>query len=167
MRFHPILKRRILHSGVDMVAPTGTPVRATLDGKVTFKGRRGGYGNLVILDHDGGLKSYYAHLSRFARHLRKGKKVRQKQVIAYVGSTGRSTGPHLHFGLKKGGKFVDPLAFRVRPGRPVPARYRTALRRISRERRRRMRRLVVWPLDDLPAHVPKKEILDLTGADEL
>ncbi len=166
MRFHPILKRNILHAGVDMVAPTGTPVRATLEGKVRSVGNRGGYGKLVVLDHGDGLQSYYAHLSRYARGLRKGQKVRQKQVIGYVGSTGRSTGPHLHFGLKKGGKFVDPLAFRVRPGRPVPARYRATLRRISRQRRRRMQRLVVWPLSDVPAYVPKK-VLDLATEEHL
>jgi murein DD-endopeptidase MepM/ murein hydrolase activator NlpD len=166
MRLHPILKRNILHAGVDLVAPTGTPVRATLAGKVRSVGRRGGYGKLVVLEHGDGLKSYYAHLSRYARGLKKGQKVRKKQVIGYVGSTGRSTGPHLHFGLKKGGKFVDPLAYRVRPGRPVPARYRATLRRISRQRRRRMQRLVVWPLSDVPAYVPK-QVLDLATEEHL
>lgn len=107
-RKHPIFGNNRPHLGVDYGAPTGTPVKAVGDGTVTVRGWVGGYGNQVALRHAAGLESMYSHLSGFARGLTKGTKVRQGQVIAYVGSTGQSTGPHLDFRLKQGGKFIDP-----------------------------------------------------------
>lgn len=107
-RKHPIFGNRRPHLGVDYGAPTGTPVKAVGEGVVIVRGWVGGYGNQVALRHAAGLESMYSHLSGFARGLKKGSKVRQGQVIAYVGSTGQSTGPHLDFRLKQGGKFVDP-----------------------------------------------------------
>lgn len=107
-RKHPIFGNNRPHLGVDYGAPTGTPVKAVGEGTVVVRGWVGGYGNQVALRHAAGLESMYSHLSGFASGLRKGSKVRQGQVIAYVGSTGQSTGPHLDFRLKQGGKFIDP-----------------------------------------------------------
>lgn len=145
MRFHPVLRRMAHHAGVDLAAPTGTPVRACLDGKVLFTGVRGAYGNLIILDHGDGLHSYYAHLHGFRAGLRVGMEVKQRSTIGYVGSTGRSTGPHLHFGLQQRGKFVDPLAYRIRPGAPAPPRHRASVAALIRERTRRIGLIPILP----------------------
>jgi murein DD-endopeptidase MepM/ murein hydrolase activator NlpD len=139
-RMHPILRRIHPHNGVDYAAGTGAPVWATADGTVTFAGERGANGNLISLRHENGYESFYAHLSRFARGLDRGDTVEQRQVIGYVGSTGRSTGPHLHFGLKRDGRFVDPLVEINGPGRmmnrqSLPA-FRTHTQRLQRELRR-------------------------------
>ncbi|HEX5097980.1 MAG TPA: M23 family metallopeptidase [Polyangiaceae bacterium] len=106
-RMHPILKKVTPHLGTDFGAPTGTPVYATAPGTVTFVGARGPAGNLVKLEHAGGIETGYAHCSRFAEGLKAGDKVKRLQLIAYVGSTGRSTGPHLHFSASKNGEFFD------------------------------------------------------------
>lgn len=100
------------HDGVDFAAPTGTAIRATRDGVVEFAGPRGGYGNTVVVDHGDGTKSLYAHAS--ALLVREGESVRKGAEIAQVGSTGRSTGPHLHFEVRKDGEPVDPAAL-LRP----------------------------------------------------
>lgn len=121
MRFHPVLKRKALHNGIDYAAPSGTVVKAAATGTVTFAGPKGANGNLLVLQHAQGYESFYAHLSRFASGLKAGAKVTQRQVIAYVGSTGRSTGPHLHFSLKRGGKFIDPAAQLNGAGLPMAA----------------------------------------------
>ncbi len=114
-RKHPILGVTRPHLGVDLAAPTGTPVRAVADGKVTFKGKRGGYGKQVILAHRNSYKTYYGHLSGFPRGLGRGDQVKQKQIIGYVGSTGLSTGPHLDYRLKRGERFLDPFATKFKP----------------------------------------------------
>ena len=132
-RMHPILRRIVPHQGVDYSAGSGTPVWAAADGTVTFVGPRGANGNLVSLRHDNGYETHYAHLSRFASGLARNATVRQRQVIGYVGSTGRSTGPHLHFGLKRNGRFVDPQAELNGPGRMLPAAYLARYRRHVRE----------------------------------
>jgi murein DD-endopeptidase MepM/ murein hydrolase activator NlpD len=106
-RWHPILHRYRPHLGVDFGARRGTPLLAVNAGKVIFSGRKGGYGNVVKIKHRGGYVSLYAHQSRI--RVKKGQQVKKGQVIGYVGSTGRSTGPHLHFGLYKNGRAVDPL----------------------------------------------------------
>jgi murein DD-endopeptidase MepM/ murein hydrolase activator NlpD len=121
MRFHPVLKRKQLHNGIDYAASSGTPVHAAAAGTVTFAGPKGANGNLVVIAHAQGFESFYAHLSRFATGLKSGARVKQRQVIAYVGSTGRSTGPHLHFSLKKSGKFLDPASQLNGPGLPMSA----------------------------------------------
>jgi murein DD-endopeptidase MepM/ murein hydrolase activator NlpD len=118
MRFHPVLKRKKLHNGIDYAASSGTPVRAAAAGTVTFAGPKGANGNLVVIAH---AQSFYAHLSKFATGLKAGAKVKQRQVIAYVGTTGRSTGPHLHFSLKKAGQFLDPATQLNGPGLPMTA----------------------------------------------
>lgn len=108
-RKHPVLKRIMPHLGVDFAANTGTPVAAAADGTVAFVGNKGPNGNLISIRHAKGFETHYAHLSRFVRGLKAGMKVRQRQVIGYVGSTGRSTAPHLHFAVEKSGKMIDPL----------------------------------------------------------
>ncbi len=108
-RWHPILHRYRAHLGVDFGARRGTPVRAAGSGRVLFAGRKGGYGNTVIILHKNGYKTLYAHLSKFRRGIYRGRYVHQGQVIGYVGSTGLSTGPHLHFGLYKDERAINPL----------------------------------------------------------
>ncbi len=105
-RAHPILGYLRMHSGIDFAAPTGTPIRAVTDGTVSFSGWHGGHGNYVKLSHADNIGTGYGHMSKIA--VRKGQKVTRGQVIGYVGSTGLSTGPHLHYELFRGGKAVDP-----------------------------------------------------------
>lgn len=107
-RYHPVLKRYRVHLGVDYGAPKGTPIKSAGDGSVKFVGTKGGYGKVVIISHGGGYETLYAHTSGFAKGLKVGQKIKQSQVIAYVGSTGMSTGPHLHFGLYRNGTAVNP-----------------------------------------------------------
>ncbi|MGB9130354.1 MAG: peptidoglycan DD-metalloendopeptidase family protein [Thiobacillus sp.] len=116
-RKHPIYGFHRAHTGVDFGAPTGTRVKATGDATVVFAGRRGGYGNLVILRHHNGFETYYAHLSAFASGIRTGRAVTQGQVIAYVGTTGASTGPHLHYEVRIAGRPQNPMAIKL-PGSP-------------------------------------------------
>ncbi|NQY74071.1 MAG: peptidoglycan DD-metalloendopeptidase family protein [Candidatus Margulisbacteria bacterium] len=108
-RRHPILKRRLLHTGMDFAAPTGYRIRASDSGIIIFAGRWGGYGNATIIDHGQNITSVYAHQSRIV--VRKGDTVNKGQVIGYVGSTGYSTGPHLHFEIRKYGKPVNPSPY--------------------------------------------------------
>ncbi|MCT4626430.1 M23 family metallopeptidase [Halodesulfovibrio sp.] len=108
-RNHPVLKRRILHKGIDYAAPTGTPIHAAADGTIEFVGRKGGYGKHIAMRHDKSTKTTYSHLHKYKKGLKSGAKVKAGDVIGYVGSTGRSTGPHLHFEVHKNGKAVDPL----------------------------------------------------------
>jgi murein DD-endopeptidase MepM/ murein hydrolase activator NlpD len=107
-RYHPILKRYRAHLGVDFAAPRGRRVNATADGKIIHKGRKGGYGKTIMIRHKNGLKSLYAHLNSFNKKIKVGSYVKQGQFIGRVGSTGRSTGPHLHFGLYKNGRAINP-----------------------------------------------------------
>jgi murein DD-endopeptidase MepM/ murein hydrolase activator NlpD len=108
-RHHPLLGFTRMHTGVDFPAPPGTPVLAAGDGRVAQAGRRGGYGNWVKITHSGALATGYAHLKRIAPGIRRGVRVHQNQVIGYVGSTGLSTGPHLHFELRRNGRPINPL----------------------------------------------------------
>ncbi|SET32706.1 peptidoglycan DD-metalloendopeptidase family protein [Stigmatella erecta] len=108
-RFHPVLKYLKNHNGVDYGTPIGTPVWAVADGTVTTAAHTGAGGNTVCVRHTNGFETCYLHLSKFGAGVRAGSRVSQKQVIAYSGNTGRSTGPHLHFALKRGGQFVNPL----------------------------------------------------------
>ncbi|MCB1428107.1 MAG: M23 family metallopeptidase [Nitratireductor sp.] len=108
-RVDPFFGRAAMHSGTDFRAPTGTPARATADGTVIDAGRNGGYGNMVEIDHGGGLTTRYAHLS--AIKVKTGQKVKRGEVVGLVGSTGRSTGPHLHYEVRKGGQAIDPARF--------------------------------------------------------
>jgi len=116
MRRHPILGYNRSHQGVDFGAGHGTPVLAAGDGVVAMAGRNGGYGNWLQIKHSGGWDTGYAHLSRFANGVRPGARVRQGQVVAYVGSTGMSTGPHLHYETFQNGRRVNPLSVKVPQG---------------------------------------------------
>ncbi len=107
-RMHPVLHTTRAHLGIDYAAPTGTPVWAAASGVITHRGDGGGAGNLVMLRHDGGIETAYMHLSKFAQGQRVGQRVAAKTVIGYVGATGLATGPHLHFGVKQRGAFIDP-----------------------------------------------------------
>ncbi len=122
-RRHPILNKIRAHKGVDYAAPRGTPVKATGDGKVLFRGTKGGYGRTVILQHGGRYQTLYAHLSRYARGLRPGKRVRQGQVIGYVGSSGLATGPHLHYEFRVNGVHRNPLTVKLPDAAPLPRKY--------------------------------------------
>ncbi|MDD9938323.1 MAG: peptidoglycan DD-metalloendopeptidase family protein [Myxococcales bacterium] len=136
-RKHPILKRIVPHNGVDYAASPGTTVWAAADGTVTFAGVRGANGNLIALRHEGGYETYYAHLLRIGRGIKKGVKVEQRQPIGAVGSTGRSTGPHLHFALKRRGRFINPEKQLNGPGKPLPAslmpRFKRTVRALKKE----------------------------------
>jgi murein DD-endopeptidase MepM/ murein hydrolase activator NlpD len=107
-RMHPVLHSVRAHLGIDYAAPTGTPVWAAAGGVITQRGDAGGAGNLVILRHDGGIETAYMHLSKFAQGQKVGQHVAAKTVIGYVGATGLATGPHLHFGVKQNGNYIDP-----------------------------------------------------------
>jgi murein DD-endopeptidase MepM/ murein hydrolase activator NlpD len=124
-RFHPVLKKRRPHNGVDFGAPTGTPVHAVGDATVTWAGPNGGHGRFVKLDHAGPYETSYSHLSRVS--VRKGQRVRQGDIIGYVGSTGLATGPHLHYQFWVSGKYVNPLTVPLpKGGEEVPAKDRRA-----------------------------------------
>jgi murein DD-endopeptidase MepM/ murein hydrolase activator NlpD len=119
-RMHPVLHVLMPHNGVDFASPVGAPVYATAPGVVASVGNGGPCGNMVQIDHAGGITSVYCHLSRFAAGLHPGQRVESRQLIAYVGQTGRVTGPHLHFGIKKNGVFIDPMTLRLDGVRVVP-----------------------------------------------
>lgn len=116
-RLHPVLGYSRLHQGTDFAAPSGTPIMAAGFGTVVFAGRHGGHGNYIKLRHQGGYDTAYAHLSGYARGLKVGARVNQGQVIGYVGSTGLSTGPHLHYEVYAGGKAVNPASAKLPVGR--------------------------------------------------
>jgi murein DD-endopeptidase MepM/ murein hydrolase activator NlpD len=119
MRIHPLLGYSKMHTGVDFGAPYGTPIRAAGDGEIQQAGRENGYGNAIIISHSDHMQTLYGHMSRFAAGIREGVHVNQGQVIGYVGSTGRSTGPHLHFEVRLNDKPVNPLAVRPTGGRQL------------------------------------------------
>ncbi|EBA05756.1 peptidoglycan DD-metalloendopeptidase family protein [Sagittula stellata] len=111
-RHHPILKQVRNHDGVDWAAPTGTPIVSAMNGTVEYAGPGGGYGNVIYIDHGNGQQTRYAHMSKYGA-FKKGDRVKAGDVIGYVGTTGRSTGPHLHFELRVNGTPVDPLSYRA------------------------------------------------------
>lgn len=108
-RYHPVLKRYRAHLGTDFAAPRGRKIYAAGDGRIEFIGRRGGYGKTIIINHRNGYKTLYAHQNGFRKGLKRGRNVKKGQHIGYVGSTGLSSGPHLHLGLYKNGRAVNPL----------------------------------------------------------
>jgi murein DD-endopeptidase MepM/ murein hydrolase activator NlpD len=118
-RYHPVLKRRMPHYGVDYGAPVGTPVLVTADGVVALAGRNGGAGNMVRVRHPNGYETNYLHLSRFGPGIRRGVRVTQGQVIGYVGSTGLSTGPHLDYRVTLNGRWINPLTISSPPVEPL------------------------------------------------
>ena len=124
-RLHPVLNVVREHKGVDFAAPTGTPIRASADGKITFQGWKGGYGKVVMLQHDGVYSTVYGHMSRFEPSLNQGKSVKQGQVIGYVGATGYATGPHLHYEFRVNGQHQDPLSAKLPEAMQIAADQRT------------------------------------------
>lgn len=140
-RFHPILQVNRPHLGVDYAAPIGTPVRTVGDGVVTFANWSGGGGRVIKIRHNGTYQTAYKHLNGFAKGIRPGAKVSQGQVIGYVGNTGMSTGPHLHFEFYQGGKYVDPLGKKFPSADPVPQNH---LAFFKSEAERKLSLLPVW-----------------------
>ena len=118
-RAHPILKVTRPHPGIDYAAPHGTPIWAVADGVVEYRARAGASGNLIRIRHMGGMTSHYAHLASFAKGLKVGDRVSQKEIIGYVGSTGLSTGPHVCFRVKRDGTYIDPMKISGPAGDPV------------------------------------------------
>ncbi|NOY85404.1 MAG: M23 family metallopeptidase [Nitrospirae bacterium] len=123
-RLHPVLKVNRPHLGIDFAAKRGTPVRAAGDGVISFVGNNGGYGKSIIIKHKNGYKTLYGHLSAFARGIKKGKRVKQEDFIGRVGSTGLSTGPHLHYTLYKNGKAINPRKADVLRGEALQKKWR-------------------------------------------
>lgn len=123
-RKHPVLNRIRAHKGVDYAAPQGTPIKVTGDGRVVFRGVKGGYGNVVIVQHGSTYSTLYAHLSGFARGVNTGTRVRQGQTIGYLGMTGLATGPHLHYEFLVNGKHRNPLTVKFPDAAPIDKRFR-------------------------------------------
>lgn len=132
-RLHPVLKVRRPHKGVDYAAPTGTIIKAAGDGKVIFRGKKGGYGNCVIIQHGGNITTLYAHMSRFAKSARVGKRVRQGQTIGYVGATGMVTAAHLHYEYRVNGVHRNPRTVKLPEADPIPMEYREDFLQMSSE----------------------------------
>ena len=118
-RLHPVLKVRRPHRGVDYAARTGTPIKAAGDGRIIHRGRKGGYGNTVILQHGGNITTLYAHMSNYAKGQRVGTRVRQGQIIGYVGQTGLASGPHLHYEYRVNGAHRNPRTVKLPEAEPV------------------------------------------------
>lgn len=123
-RYHPVLNRMRAHKGVDYAAATGTPIKATGNGTVAFLGNKSGYGKTIILKHQSGYQTLYAHLSRFNSNVRIGSSVKLGQVIGYVGSSGLATGPHLHYEFQVNGVHRNPLTVALPNSEPLPQKYR-------------------------------------------
>ncbi len=122
-RYHPVLHKVRSHKGVDYAAKRGTPIRAAGDGKVIFKGKKGGYGRVIMIHHGSKYTTVYAHLNSYNKKVSVGKKVKQGQTIAYVGSSGLATGPHLHYEFRVNGVHRNPLTVKLPSSGPVPKRY--------------------------------------------
>ncbi|MCW8855436.1 MAG: peptidoglycan DD-metalloendopeptidase family protein [Gammaproteobacteria bacterium] len=123
-RYHPLLHKFRSHKGVDYAAARGTPIKASGEGKVIFKGRKGGYGKVIIIKHGSRYSTLYAHLSNFNRKVRIGSRVNQGQVIGYVGSTGLASGPHLHYEFRVNGVHRNPLTVKFPGTKPIPERHK-------------------------------------------
>ena len=132
-RFHPILNKWRSHKGTDFAAAMGTPVKVTADGVVSVVGKRGGYGNVIMVHHQGRYTTVYGHLSRFARGLHKGQRVSQGEVIGYVGMTGLATGPHLHYEFRVNGRQQDPLRVALPDAKPIDSLYLAAFQPVAND----------------------------------
>jgi len=122
-RHHPTLNRMKMHKGVDYAAKRGTPIKAAGDGRIVFRGRKGGYGRVIIIQHGGRYSTLYAHMSAFKKGLRVGSRVRQGQIIGFVGSSGRATGPHLHYEFRVNGVHRNPLTVKLPDAAPIRREY--------------------------------------------
>ena len=144
-RYHPILGIYRAHLGTDYGAAHGTPVYAVADGTVSGAGRDGGYGNVVTIRHHSGYSSRYAHLSRFGSKVRPGTRVKQNDIIGYVGATGLATGPHLHYELRMNGRPVNNRTVKLPGAPPLPSDYRAAFRQLATERVALLERALTQP----------------------
>jgi murein DD-endopeptidase MepM/ murein hydrolase activator NlpD len=157
-RRHPILGYSLMHKGVDFAAPSGTPIYAAGSGRVVTAGRNGGYGNYIRVRHSGEYSTAYAHLSRFAKGIRPGQRVRQGQVIGYVGTTGRSTGPHLHYEVLRSDQQINPLKIKQPPATQLAGadleRFNEEVARIDRLRGELTRSTQVASKADQPPAAP-------------
>lgn len=113
MRLHPLAKRELFHHGIDYAAPSGTPIRAAQDGQIQEMSGQKGFGHVVRMKHEHGVETVYGHMLKFMPGLKKGALVRRGDIIGFVGNTGRSTGPHLHFEVLANGKQVDPMQLTI------------------------------------------------------
>jgi len=127
-RYHPVLHKYRSHKGIDYAARRGTPIRSSGEGKVVFRGKKGGYGNVVIIKHGSRYSTLYAHLSKFNRKIRTGRKVKQGQVIGYVGSSGLATGPHLHYEFRVNGVHRNPLTVRFPSAKSISKQHLTGFK---------------------------------------
>jgi murein DD-endopeptidase MepM/ murein hydrolase activator NlpD len=130
-RWHPVLGKKRPHKGVDYAAASGTPIKAAGDGKISFRGRKGGYGRTIILRHGSNITTLYAHMSSYKRGLSKGSRVKQGQVIGYVGKSGLATGPHLHYEFRVNGSHRNPLTVKLPQADPLPKRYRAEFKQAA------------------------------------
>lgn len=137
-RRHPVLNKIRAHKGVDYAAPRGTPIKAAGDGRVLEAGRKGGYGNAVVIQHGNSYRTLYAHMHGFAKGIRSGVSVKQGQIIGYVGTTGLSTGPHLHYEFQVNGRHVDPLSQKLPIADPIASNERPRFLELSRPLMARM-----------------------------
>lgn len=131
-RRHPVLNKIRAHKGVDYAAPRGTPIKAAGDGRVTLAGRHGGYGNAVIIQHGQRYRTLYAHMNGFAKGIRSGSNVKQGQIIGYIGTTGLSTGPHLHYEFQVNGVHVDPLSQKLPMADPIASSEKARFLQLSK-----------------------------------
>ncbi len=125
-RRHPVLNRVRAHKGVDYAAPRGTPIRAAGEGKIVHRGKKGGYGRTIIIQHGNRYSTLYAHMKSYARGTRSGSRVRQGQIIGYVGSSGLATGPHLHYEFRVFGRHRNPLTVKLPDAAPINKAYKNA-----------------------------------------
>jgi murein DD-endopeptidase MepM/ murein hydrolase activator NlpD len=132
-RKHPVLNKIRAHKGVDYAASTGTPIKASGDGKVIWKGNKGGYGRAIIIQHGSNITTLYAHMSKYNRKLKKGSRVKQGQVIGYVGKSGLATGPHLHYEFRVNGAHKNPMTVKFPHASPVPKKERLAFNEIANQ----------------------------------
>lgn len=130
-RMHPVLNKIRAHKGVDFAAPVGTPIKATADGVVAFAGRENGYGNVIKMEHQNRYSTVFGHLSRFATGLRSGQRVKQGDIIGYVGMTGLTSGPHLHYEFKIDGQQRNPMSVALPSAQPISGTYKTAFRSVA------------------------------------
>ena len=130
-RRHPVLNTIRAHKGVDYAAAHGTPIKAAGDGKVIFRGKKGGYGNVVILQHGGNITTLYAHMSNFDRKARNGSRVKQGQVVGYVGQTGLASGPHLHYEYRRNGVHKNPRTVSLPDAAPIDPKLKEDFRRTA------------------------------------
>ncbi len=155
-RKHPVLNKFRAHKGTDYAARTGTPIKSTGDGKVIFAGRKGGFGNCVIIQHGSRYQTLYAHLSKFNRKARKGRRVKQGQVIGYVGSTGLATGPHLHFEFRVDGVHRDSLRIKLPKSRSISKDQKAAYKAEAK-------RMIEWLKSQQGTQLASDESLEMSN----